>query len=383
MINLNPNILIQNSNQYSRIITQGINARYQSVLGLRRIEINPFTGTPYTQLFEISGIFDFSLVKDLLTKPFPGICSEYPELKNYLLTCNLVHYSSFKIDTELKKSEPQITQEKRNKYRKDYVERYMNPWIQSFVIAHPHYDKNVLEFKEFIEEIKEHLIQLNNHIKNIIDYSFLDSDIRHELLNKLAIEVCPYCNRQYITRYLKGKKLRSTADLDHFYPKSIYQLFTLSLFNFVPSCQICNSRFKLAKSSEILYPYENGFDEDAYFKVKLNSKSTLDSITGQNTFFDLEVSVNPTAVNIRKIENSIEMFNLNEVYESHKDFVRELMYKNFVYSNTYKEQLNKLFSNMKLNPSEINLFLYGSRLDAKELNTRPLSKLAFDVINEK
>lgn len=83
-----------------------------------------------------------------------------------------------------------------------------------------------------------------------------------------------------------------------------------------------------------------------------------------------------------KKSDSIEMFNLNEVYESHKDFVRELMYKNFVYSNTYKEQLNKLFSNMKLNPSEINLFLYGSRLDAKELNTRPLSKLAFDVINE-
>ena len=45
---------------------------------------------------------------------------------------------------------------------------------------------------------------------------------RHKLLSLMGIEVCPYCQRNYISSY--GKK--TTADLDHFYPKSLYPIFS-------------------------------------------------------------------------------------------------------------------------------------------------------------
>lgn len=35
----------------------------------------------------------------------------------------------------------------------------------------------------------------------IIDYSIISSDLRHKLLTSIGMRTCPYCNRNYITRY--------------------------------------------------------------------------------------------------------------------------------------------------------------------------------------
>ena len=60
----------------------------------------------------------------------------------------------------------------------------------------------------------------------IIDYDILSGNMRHRLMNSIGIRTCPYCNRNYITRYgVDGEK--STADLDHFYQKEQYPLFAI------------------------------------------------------------------------------------------------------------------------------------------------------------
>ena len=85
---------------------------------------------------------------------------------------------------------------------------------------------------------------------------------RHKLLSLIGIEVCPYCQRNYISSYEENNDEKTTADLDHFYPKSLYPFLALSLYNFIPSCQICNSRFKGNKDTrDSVYLYEEGFDE--------------------------------------------------------------------------------------------------------------------------
>jgi hypothetical protein len=382
MISLDPNSLVRISADYSKNMIKELENRYKQVVGLKVIERNPFTGTPYTSLFENGRVkvMDLKLGEDLLTKSIDYICKNYSEINNYILTCKLVYFSNFKIDNSLKRYKIKISSLNRYQFRQDYVSKYTNPWIRNILSKHPSYFINNDNFNAFINDVETKLSKLNEDIKNIIDYGFLDSELRHEVLTRIGIEVCPYCNRQYITKYQKGRKLRSTADLDHFFPKSIFQLFTLSLFNFVPSCQICNSRFKMAKSLEILYPYQKGFDSEAYFEVKLNSKSTVESLTGRNSMFDLNLIVSPTSSKQIEIENSIELFNLREVYQSHKHYVKELLYKKHAYSTTYKSQLNKLFLDMNLGTSEINLFLYGNDLNPTDLGKRPLSKLAYDII---
>ena len=383
MIKLDPTILVRTSAHYSNEILTGIEQRYKQEKILKPIQTNPFTNKPFTHLFENGRIhrLDFKLVEDLLTKPIEFMCSNYEQLNYYILTCKLVYYSKFKVDRELARNSKKITQKERNEFREVYVSRYMNPWINIVLAKHPDLYLNNGNFIAFIKEVESKLVCLNNSIAKIVDYDFLESNLKHEVLTGTGIEVCPYCNRQYITPYQKGTKLKSTADLDHFFPKSIFQLLSLSLFNFVPSCQICNSRFKLARSIEILYPYKDGFNNNAVFEVKLNSKSTLDSITGKNTSFDLNINVSSTCSNKNVVENNIELFNLREIYQNHKDYVREILYKKHAYSNTYKGQLKQLFSDMNLDLIEVNIFLYGSELNPVQFGKRPLSKIAYDIIN--
>lgn len=383
MINLDPKVLIQISSNYSNKMVNGIEQRYKQEVSIKPIQANPFTNQPYTNLFESDQVqrMDLKLVEELLTKPLDYLCQNYAQINYYILTCKLVYFSKFKVDKELERFNKEITQKERNKFREAFVSGYTNPWVKSVLANHPNFFANNDSFIAFIKDVERRLISLNSAIAKIVDYNFLGSELRDIVLTGTGIEVCPYCNRQYITPYLKRTKIKSTADLDHFFPKSIFQLLSLSLFNFVPSCQICNSRFKLARSLEILYPYNAGFNNNAFFEVKLNFNSTLESITGKNTDFDLTINVISSCSNQVEIENSIKLFNLKEVYQSHKDYVREILYKKHAYSDTYKGQLKQLFSDMNLGPTEINLFLYGKDLNPVHLGKRPLSKLTYDIIN--
>ena len=109
------------------------------------------------------------------------------------------------------------------------------------------YDKikknNPLIEKEFILKTKGKKSQLlvfdyNKYYSKIINYFC-------EYCNQLGIFSCFYCDIHPIGRYSKKKnEPRLTVDLDHFYPKDQCPILALSLRNFVPSCQICNSRIK-------------------------------------------------------------------------------------------------------------------------------------------
>lgn len=225
---------------------------------------------------------------------------------------------------------------------------------------------------------------------------FQNDDIRHELISSLGIQVCPYCNRQYITSWRDSKKTRTTADIDHFYPKETYPLLALSLYNFIPSCNICNSRMKLNRTDEIVYPYEERFGDNAVFKVvsydskteKIDYVESLHSLMGlKKSKINFKIEVNPNSIIADKIKNSIAMFHLEEIYESHESYVRELLIKKRIYDDgAYLEMLSRQFSyifneyGIKFSDSELDLFMYGYNWVNGEDPERPLSKLTYDIV---
>ncbi|WP_338709080.1 hypothetical protein [Paenibacillus amylolyticus] len=351
---------------------------------MQPIPPNPFTGFAFTDIFlNNNGTVNLNLIEALLAKPLEVLTVEYPQVGYYIQTSKLVYYSGWQINNELEKIGKSPTNGSRIDFRMRYVECYSqgNPWLNTLLNRHPNFAQNMHLFHELIKEARQQLDHLNELLSEIVDYKMIDPDYRHSLLTRMGTEVCPYCNRQYITKFtLDDNTPRSMADLDHYYPKSVFQLLSLSLYNFVPSCQHCNSRFKLAKSLEIMYPYEQGFEDDAYFHVKINGNTTLDSLTGQNTDFELELIVAKTGLESIPIRNSVNMFHINDVYQSHKEYVRELLYKKQAYSSSYKDELLNLFSLMKLTEADIHLFLYGNRLLPEEQYKKPLSKLTYDII---
>ncbi|MBY0009642.1 HNH endonuclease [Paenibacillus typhae] len=376
MIKIDSQRLINISDYYYQEIHSTVIDKYsRAALGN-----NPFTGNDLRLWFVNStGQLDMRFLKTLLTGTIDEIIKTNIEIEYYLKTCKFLHYSSEQVDAKLtgmKKVTNRIA------IRQAYVAKFSNPWLDKYTKAPGNlsFFSSNKNYNKLVREVKADMLDLNVLLAQMIDYEYISKELRHELLHRIGIEVCPYCNRQYITSYIDHSEKKSTADLDHYYPNSRFKLFSLSLHNFVPACQICNSRFKLAKGIEILDPYRDGFDRDTYFEVGLNPASNSDSLIGGNTFFNIELHQMHTGNRADQLEGNIRLFQLENVYQSHKEYVRELLYKQYVYKDAYKKDLTALFDNMQLTEQEIHLFLYGHALQDDKLGDRPLSKLAYDII---
>jgi hypothetical protein len=88
----------------------------------------------------------------------------------------------------------------------------------------------------------------------------------------LDIPVCPYCNIQLLPKVKRknSKDEMTLMDLDHFYPKSKYPCLSMSFFNLVPSCIICNQRLKGSEDlvkNPIIHPFEDSFDDLIEFSL--------------------------------------------------------------------------------------------------------------------
>ena len=207
---------------------------------------------------------------------------------------------------------------------------------------------------------------------------------RHKLLFLMGIEVCPYCQRNYISSYDE----KTTADLDHFYPKSLYPFLALSLYNFIHSCQICNSRFKGNKDVwGSVYPYEEGFDE---LGVKFRtSKEVISEILGER-YSDFYIKIDyenlKNKEDVEKVKNSIENLGLDRVYKkSHNQYIQNLLYNIEKYPENYLENCVEMFESNVDKKKQLEEYFkdivkepYRKRIEKGE----PLAKLTKDILEE-
>lgn len=147
------------------------------------------------------------------------------------------------------------------------------------------------------------------------------------LCDKLKVSVCPYCNRQYISVAEKnGGGWVSSAQIDHFLPKSMNPLFSCSFFNLIPSCYCCNHG-KLDNAAITIYPYTQEFGDDGLFCLDyIENGGNIDALDlGNLEHMHLHICVSDEALLKDEINNSISVFHLNELYQSHYIEIRDLI----------------------------------------------------------
>ena len=247
------------------------------------------------------------------------------------------------------------------------------------------------EFEDVIAKIKQNNID-NNRLKKAfvggkdcggsIGYTKFSSKgtatyNAYDLAQKLKINVCPYCNRNY-TFTIKDKNSKSTRpDFDHFYDKGTHPVLALSFYNLIPSCILCNSRLKsTAKFSTIthLHPYKDSFNDYAKFRLKIiNSKFFYDE-----KGFDLKLeTIDDKAKKIK------EDFALETLYQEHKDIVLELIQKREIYPDSYIDDLfHQYEGTLFKNREDVLRHITGGYIEDKDINKRPLSKLIKDISEE-
>lgn len=219
----------------------------------------------------------------------------------------------------------------------------------------------------------------------IFNYCKIQSNYRHEIISMMGINVCPYCQRNYITSYTEEDEKKTTADLDHFYPKSKYPYLALSLYNFIPSCQICNSRMKGTEDTiGSIYPYENSFDDmGAKFKT---DKNLVESLLNDNKKGKFKVTIKATK--LKEVQKSIKIFKLDKIYETnHNEYILDMLENIRKKPKTYTDSIGKLFDVEKIE-KDIK-YITGEFEDLvkepyrfKVEKGEPLGKLTKDILEE-
>ena len=194
---------------------------------------------------------------------------------------------------------------------------------------------------------------------------------------------CTYCNRQYTITITKDNGNNNESriarpQLDHWFSKELYPLMSLSLYNLIPCCSICNSSLKgntIFKLSTHVHPYLDSTPDEPKFKF---SYKLIDIEKCEVTIENL------TDPKDRKEINMVEVFKLKEAYKYHGDIeVKDILKYNYQYSDTYLQTLlDNLLEHYKLSKADVYRMLFGTELEASKNLNRPLSKLKRDILTE-
>lgn len=225
----------------------------------------------------------------------------------------------------------------------EYSDRFKK--IENFEMILDKFIKSPNKQKRLNTLLKDENIKQIEKTFNYLKFTNDKDDGRHDIITSLNISVCPYCNRQYVTSYGDSKNKKTTADLDHYYPKSKYPYLALSLYNFIPSCQICNSRMKLNKEGH-LYPYEDECGDKAIFKTSNNSINGI--LNSKATDFKIEFEIQYDKISDteykQRLEKSKEIFKLEEVYkDSHNKYILDMLHTIEHYPDSYLETIAEIF----------------------------------------
>ena len=229
--------------------------------------------------------------------------------------------------------------------------------------------------------IEKYKVKFENHYNNKID--------KKSLVKITGVTVCPYCNRNFINVTEEA----NTSQLDHFFPKNEYPLFALCFYNLIPSCYGCNN--KKSTSKFYISPYDESItDIDELLKFSLNIKSadfinnseSIDIIIKDDiSEEELKQLASKDKLSVRqKLLKDKYVIDTRSLYKLHTDVVQELLWKQEVYSNSYKIKLEEILatSDKKFSKYEIDRMIVGYYTDKENYGKRPLSKMVTDIGRE-
>lgn len=205
--------------------------------------------------------------------------------------------------------------------------------------------------------------------ESIRDCHWNNEKMNVKIVRESKMLVCPYCNRDYInSRGLEA----AGAQLDHFYNRSVYPIFSLCLYNLVPSCGNCN-RIKSAQTKRLLSPFDSS--------VILDQELTFGYIPDEPECYEkIRVQIYPS----KKMQNNVSTLKLNEAYAIHNVEIQELVKKHDIYVTSQLEELYDVVveSGVEATRKEIKEMVFGEEIRPEQYGKKTLSKLRHDIMKK-
>ncbi len=222
------------------------------------------------------------------------------------------------------------------------------------------------------KEKNGHFIDYKKKFENLYNNELSGKDkLKKQFFNLFEdINVCPYCNRNFVNPIYKeeaaeeGKDHKKwSPDIEHFFPKSIYPFLSLSISNLLPSCTFCN-KIK--------------HDIDTYKHNCISPYAIKNSDFKFDFYLDLNQVKKVKLISSTDCKNS-EILHLESLYnEVHSKYINDIFDDVLKYPKSYKDSLKRKF---KLTETDYKK-LFRNYHDEKDFNKQPLSKMTKDLYNQ-
>lgn len=268
----------------------------------------------------------------------------------------------------------------------EHIKTYIEDSSFKMVPRVPIIDKNGSPKKDKEGNLKYEKSRLKDEILHALDYKILRSDFYPKYFQDVGIKVCVYCNSSLTVSVDRinneGKdEVRAKFQVDHFYPKSDFPMFSISLFNLYPSCASCNNIKNDKKVLFNLYSSNSKDIEESRFQFKLSSynqaKYLLNKHNHEIDFDFIEKQKLPEGYYTFQ-----DTFDIKGIYNTQKDLISDLVDKSLVYDFNYKKSLNDNFPKLFLTKEHFERFILGNYPRVQDIHKRPMSKFMQDIARD-
>lgn len=210
------------------------------------------------------------------------------------------------------------------------------------------------------------------------NFSTYRAGVLVDVAKQLNVKTCPYCNMHY-TLYANEPKKRSVKKLakfqfDHFFDKSSYPMLSMSFYNLIPSCGVCNQGKSTGTLSLDYHPYYADIHKRFHFELT----DPLGPYMAKRVNDEVEVELVPEAgVNTKDFDAYKNMFHLKALYSRHGDVVQEVYDKAYE-APYYLNPANFTFLSGDA-PEYIERLWLGNYTKPEEIEKRPMAKFMQDM----
>ncbi|WP_421497967.1 hypothetical protein V8245_04055 [Flavobacterium columnare] len=309
----------------------------------------------------------------LVTLNFEDLIDMIKPLENYVKTLNLTEKAKFESLFDYKANQPKIANffMQKNYFNFKICHYCGIDYINAFTDLNDYFDALDLLNRADIDDLQilhgigkkraQSIINKRNVTKfKDIDEIGLTKDIRDEL------------------RRFDFKNGHNHFTLDHVIPQKTHKFYSLCLYNFVPSCFSCNSKFKKAKEFILtddlkkISPTSNQYSLTDDFKFKLYYRKEFKKIKSNSDF----VIENRIFSNEAHIKHFFSIFKINGRYVFHKDQILKLVQKKIDYP---KSKLKELSNQTGISVEKLKEEIFGKELFSKSDTDLPFIKLKKDI----
>lgn len=264
-----------------------------------------------------------------------------------------------------------------NRHIEAFFDIVINDCVDVILIGNPN---KLVEINDKVNPLIRNSTDLIKGIEFVFNYeTFITHKKRkfdaYRLAELLDISTCVYCNRNYTNTVIRsdGEKI-TRPQFDHFFDKASNPLLAVSFYNLIPSCSICNSSIKgptKMNLADFLHPYVDNNLDDIIFSYKYSHNT--------KTGFEIKIKTpNPS-----KAKNTVELFAIEPVYNSHTSELRDLIKVKQYFSEKYLSILrSNLLKDVAVSNDDIYRILFGTEYHSVNFVNRPFSKFKSDILKE-